>query len=175
MTLTSHQRPHHGLSNVWLTPPEIMTALGHFDLDPCAAPEPRPWPTADTHYVEAQDGLSMPWSGFVWCNPPFGPDAGRWLARMAEHGNGIALCAARTETRWFVSSVWNRAGAILFLHGRPHFHRPDGTRGAANSGVPICLIAYGPEAFRRLSQTSLAGSFVPLVENIENTLGKTHV
>lgn len=37
MTLTSHQRPHHGASDVWLTPPEIVADLGPFDLDPCAA------------------------------------------------------------------------------------------------------------------------------------------
>lgn len=27
-----------GTNAVWLTPPEILAALGAFDLDPCAAP-----------------------------------------------------------------------------------------------------------------------------------------
>jgi hypothetical protein len=96
----------------------------------------------------------------VWCNPPFGPEAGRWLARLADHGHGIALVPARTETRWFVAYVWGRADAVVFLHGRPHFHRPEGTRAAANSGAPICLVAYGTEAAGRLGRSTLAGTLV---------------
>jgi hypothetical protein len=160
VTLSSHQRPHRGGTDVWLTPPDILTAVGPFDLDPCAVTQPRPWPTAARHYVEADNGLTQPWEGFVWCNPPFGPEAGKWLHRLADHANGIGLVPARTETRWFVSAVWERADAILFLHGRPHFHRPNGERGAANSGAPICLIAYGPTAVQRLRDCALLGSLV---------------
>jgi hypothetical protein len=147
---------------MWLTPPHILAAVGPFDLDPCASPEPRPWPSAATHYTEADDGLARPWQGFVWCNPPFGPDVGRWLRRLADHGAGIGLCAARTETRWFVEQVWRRADGLLFLHQRPTFHRPDGSRGASNSGVPICLVGYGTEACGRLTRAvcKLPGSLV---------------
>lgn len=160
-SLSGHQRGHRGISDVWLTPPHIVDALGPFDLDPCAAPEPRPWATATNHITLPDDGLSAEWSGFVWCNPPFGPDAEAWLRRMAGHGNGIALVPARTETRWFVETVWKPADAVLFLHGRPHFHRPDGTRGKANSGAPICLIAYGKTAALRLIDADLPGSYCP--------------
>lgn len=52
------------------------------------------------------------------------------------------------------------APAVLFLHGRPHFHRIDGSRGAANSGAPICLVGYGIEAVDRLRNCGLAGSLV---------------
>lgn len=83
-----------------------------------------------------------------------------WLARMAEHGSGIALVPARTETRWFVAHVWQVADAILFLHGRPHFHYPNGERGKANSGAPICLVAYGTQAAERLLACALPGSLV---------------
>ena len=160
MGLSSHQRPHRGTSDVWLTPPTIIDALGPFDLDPCAAPHPRPWPTARVMYGPPLDGLRLPWRGFVWCNPPFGPEAQKWLARLALHGDGIGLVPARTETRWFVEHVWGSADAILFLDGRPHFHHPDGTRSRANSGAPICLVAYGEEAVLRLSTCDLPGSFV---------------
>lgn len=160
MSLTSHQKQHRGATDTWLTPRFILDALGPFDLDPCAAPDPRPWPTADVHYVKEQDGLSLPWEGFVWCNPPFGPEVGAWLARMADHGNGIGLCAARTETRWFADTVWSRADAVLFLHGRPTFCRPDGTPGSDNSGVPICLVGYGMEASDRLGAAGLLGTFI---------------
>jgi len=33
------------MKDEWLTPPDIIKALGPFDLDPCA-PIVRPWPTA---------------------------------------------------------------------------------------------------------------------------------
>ena len=159
MGMSSHQKPHRGATDVWLTPPEILAAVGPFDLDPCA-PLNRPWDMASEHLTIEDDGLSIPWHGFVWCNPPFGPEADKWLQRMAEHGNGIALVPARTETRWFVSNVWESADAVLFLHGRPHFHHADGTRGKANSGAPICLIAYGLHAVGVLAECGLKGSLV---------------
>ena len=59
-------------SHVWLTPPAIIEPLGPFDLDPCAAPSPRPWPTAARHIELPEDGLTAEWHGRVWCNPPFG-------------------------------------------------------------------------------------------------------
>lgn len=160
MSLTSHQPPgHRGETVVWLTPPEIIRALGPFDLDPCAAIN-QPWPTAAKHYTIEDDGLAHPWHGFVWCNPPFGPDAGTWLNRLAVHGNGVGLVPARTETRWFVAEVWRRADAVLFLHGRPHFHLLDGTKAKFNSGAPICLAAYGSLGVDRLRESGLSGSFV---------------
>lgn len=150
---------HAAGTTTWLTPPHITEALGPFDLDPCAAPG---WVTADEHYILPQDGMSLPWSGMVWVNPPYGSDGWRWLDRLAEHGSGIALIFARTETAGFVSEVWNKASAVLFLHGRLHFHFPDGTRAPANSGAPSCLVAYGTEAAERLRVTGLAGTFIPL-------------
>ncbi|WP_440030114.1 DNA N-6-adenine-methyltransferase [Chromobacterium amazonense] len=143
----------------WLTPPEILRPLGPFDLDPCA-PILRPWPTAAKHFTVLDDGLAQPWAGRVWLNPPFGREAVKWLRRMAEHGNGIALIPARTETNMFFESVWGSADAVLFLKGRPHFHYVDGQRAAFNSGAPICLVAYGHSNAETLAATGL-GHVVP--------------
>lgn len=142
MSLSGHQSAR-AKSTTYLTPREILAPLGSFDLDPCAAPSPRPWPTAARHIELPEDGLSAEWVGRVWCNPPFGREAGAWLYRMAVHGNGIALVPARTETAMFYRSVWGVADGVLFLRGRPHFHRADGSRLPFNSGAPIALIAYG--------------------------------
>lgn len=84
----------------WLTPPEIIKAFPEFDLDPCA-PINRPWPTARAHYTKDDDGLQKDWQGCVWMNPPYGSECQKWLAKLAEHGNGIALVFARTETKMF--------------------------------------------------------------------------
>lgn len=93
-------RLHDGSSVVWLTPPAIIDALGPFDLDPCAAVD-QPWRTATTQFTSAEDGLSQPWSGFVWCNPPYGRGIEDWLQRLVDHGTGLALIPARTEPAGF--------------------------------------------------------------------------
>ena len=111
---------HHSggfTTETWLTPPHVLAALGTFDLDPCAAPSPRPWATALRHIELPQDGLAEPWIGRVWMNPPYGRETARWLARLADHGQGTALVFARTETAMFFSEVWGKADAILFLLG----------------------------------------------------------
>lgn len=151
-------------TNVWLTPPAILQALGPFDLDPCAAPDPRPWPTAARHVTESEDGLSQAWSGRVWLNPPYGPPAvvGPWMRRMAEHGHGTALIFARTETDLFFDTVWGAASALLFLRGRLHFHLPCGSRAPFNGGAPSVLIAYGEADTEVLRTCGLPGRFVPL-------------
>lgn len=155
MGLSAHQSSVAG-TTTWLTPPEILAALGEFDLDPCAAPSPRPWPTARQHIELPADGLAADWHGRVWLNPPFDRyEAPRWLAKLAAHGNGIALIPARTETAMFFAHVWPKASGVLFVQKRPHFHYPDGTRAAANSGAPICLVAYGKENATMLEQSGL--------------------
>lgn len=153
-----------GATHVWLTPPEILQSLGSFDLDPCAAPSPRPWPTAERHIELPEDGLAAEWAGRVWCNPPFGSHTGQWLGRMALHGNGIALAFARTDTAMFQQWVFAHASAVLFLAKRPHFYRPDGKRADGNSGGPICLIAYGEGNAAALESSGLAGALTMVVD-----------
>jgi DNA N-6-adenine-methyltransferase (Dam) len=140
-SLGSHQSAKM-LNDEWLTPRWILEALGHFDMDPCA-PIDSPWRTADLMLNKHDDGLPQGWHGRVWLNPPFGAQAVKWMRRMANHGNGIALLAARTETKMFFETVWDKADAVCFLRSRPHFCYVDGTPAKANSGAPICLIAYG--------------------------------
>jgi hypothetical protein len=159
MGLSSHQSSKMK-NDEWLTPPEIIHALGDFDLDPCS-PVARPWPTAHHHYTLEDDGLNKEWHGRVWMNPPFGQEAVKWMKKLSLHGNGIALIPARTETRMFFDWVWSSASGILFLRGRPHFHYVDGRRASFNSGAPICLVAYGATNAETLSRSSL-GKFINL-------------
>jgi len=153
MSLSAHQSAKMK-NGEWLTPPEILAALGKFDLDPCA-PIKRPWPTAALHLTKLDDGLAKPWHGRVWCNPPFGREAIKWLRRMCDHGNGIALIPARTETKMFYETVWGRADGVLFIKGRPHFHYVDGSKAKFNSGAPIALVAYGMKNLCALSVSGL--------------------
>lgn len=126
----------------WLTPPYILKALGAFDLDPCA-PVVRPWPMAANHFTIHDNGLLKPWAGRVWLNPPYGPETGRWMRRLAGHGDGVALIFARTETEVWFESVWGKATGILFLQGRLSFHHVNGSQASMSAGAPSALIAYG--------------------------------
>ena len=145
----------------WITPKELIDALGPFDLDPCAS-ESQPWPCARASYTVKDDGLSREWQGMVWMNPPYGKNTAIWLKTLANYGNGIALVFGRTETTMFFDAVWGKASAILFIRGRLTFHRPDGTRGESNSGGPSVLIAYGKAAAERLFANRHLGHWVSL-------------
>ena len=153
----SHQSAASG-SDVWLTPPWLLERLGPFDLDPCAAPLPRPWPTATRHIALPDDGLSAIWEGRVWCNAPYS-GIGRWLGRLAAHGHGTALIFARTETALFTRYVWQEATAVLFLTGRVTFCRPSGRPGTGNAGAPSVLVAYGQADADALRDSGIPGAF----------------
>jgi hypothetical protein len=158
MGIGTHQSARM-LKDEWLTPPDILQALGPFDLDPCA-PVTRPWDMALEHYTADDLGLTKPWFGRVWCNPPYGSQTGIWLQKLADHGNGIALIFARTETEMFFSQVWKRASALLFIEGRLYFHHVDGRRADANSGAPSVLIAYGNENAEILRTAQIKGAYI---------------
>lgn len=143
----------------WLTDPKLIESLGRFDLDPCS-PINRPWDTAKNHYHKLDDGLQKDWFGRVWCNPPYGREATKWLKKLKNHGNSIALIFARTETKMFFDHVWNDADAILFIKGRLYFHYVDGKRANANSGAPSCLIAYGKDNIKALIDSKIEGKIV---------------
>lgn len=155
---------HHSAkarTHEWLTPPEIIEALGPFDLDPCAS-KVRPWPTAERHFTIDDNGLYQPWHGRVWLNPPYSRHAVRWLRMLVKHGNGIALTFARTETRWFFQTIWDAADAVLFIEGRIHFYRTDGTQAKANAGAPSVLVAYGKQNLETLRDSGIPGKFIQL-------------
>lgn len=145
----------------WLTPPEIIKSLGEFDLDPCA-PIIRPWETAKKHFTINDNGLQQKWNGRVWCNPPYGLEASKWLEKLSNHGNGIALIFARTETRMFFKWVWNKATAVKFIEGRLYFYHVDGSKAKANAGAPSVLIAYGKENAEILKNCEIKGKFIML-------------
>lgn len=132
-------------NDTWLTPPDLIKSLGEFDLDPCT-PENMPWQTAKKMLSKERDGdgLTAEWNGRVWCNPPYGRETFKWLEKLADHGSGIALIFARTETEGFQKYVFKRANSVFFFKGRLRFHRADGSQGGA-ANAPSCLVSYSSE------------------------------
>lgn len=158
-TLHHGKATRKGSNDRWLTPLPLIRALGRFDLDPCGAPG---HPTADEVWTpeEIGDGLSIPWHGRAWVNPPYGRVAAAWVRRLVEHGDGVALLFARTDTDLFHDWVFPHASAVMFLHGRVRFLTPEGAYADRTSGAPSALIAYGEHNAAALASSGLDGVIV---------------
>jgi hypothetical protein len=145
----------------WLSPPELVHALGEFDLDPCS-PVVRPWDTAKKHFNIHDDGLLQPWHGRIWLNPPYGDLCWRWLHRLAEHQNGLALIFARTGAAGFCREVWPKAHSILFISGRLYFYHVSGVRAKHNSGGDSILVSYNETNTQVLQTCGIRGKLILL-------------
>lgn len=154
----AEHEPSVGATDDWYTPPEIFAAIGViFDLDPCS-PGSGHWVPARKVYTIADDGLSLPWEGLVFMNPPFGGRFGHvpWLTKFFDHANGIAIVRAYTSSSWWHDHM-PRAECILFPRGKTKFIRPDGSVGRS-PGHGIVLIGMGSAA-RDALITSQLGMF----------------
>lgn len=113
-------------SEEWETPLDLFRKLDaefDFDLDVCATPENA---KCQRFFTKEQDGLSQPWTGTVWCNPPYGRGVEKWVRRCLYHslenggGTAVMLLPARTDTKWFHRYILFHA-EIRFLPGRLKF------------------------------------------------------
>lgn len=145
----------------WLTPEKYVSPLGRFDLDPCGAPGHT---LADRTLLleNGDDGLRDEWLGRVWLNPPYGKLTEPFIAKLAEHGDGIALIFARTETGMWFREIWPKADALLFVKGRISFLDADGVQAKANAGAPSVLVAYGRNNAEALRASGIDGAFIDL-------------
>ena len=146
----------------WLTDPKIVKSLGEFDLDPCQPVNP-PFYHGKFGFDTRHDGLVQDWTKYnrIWCNPPYGRETFKWIKKLYEHGNGIALIFARTETIGFHSEILNKEDAVFFFKGRLNFFYVNGERGGA-ANAPSCLIAYGKDNIRAIRNSNLKGKLVVL-------------
>jgi phage N-6-adenine-methyltransferase len=152
MKATITDKPTWWTSDYWETPPEFVANLerefGKFDLDPCCIAETA---KAPKFYTEKENGLSKPWKGKVFLNPPYSKP-GPWLfkyLREIECGNSslvVALIPPSVDTKWFHEFVKERA-EIRFVRGRIRFlgwmHTPIGSPKQGN-----ILAIYRKNGFR---------------------------
>lgn len=117
----------------WETPQDFFDQLNkefHFTLDVCALPENA---KCVDYYTPEQDGLSLPWNGVCWCNPPYGRQIGQWVRRAlfasVSGATVVMLLPARTDTRWFHEYIYGKA-EIRFVKGRLKF-------GGADNAAPF--------------------------------------
>ena len=153
----------------WLTPRSVLDCLGDFALDPCCPDGGMPWATAGTMITKSQNGLLADWNGKrVWLNPPYGHEAVPFFEKMIrDDARGIALVFARTDNSLWHDWIFPFATAVMFLRGRLHFCRQDGTPGNTAT-APSALIAYGEAdadiLFRAYANGKLRGSYVKLTK-----------
>lgn len=99
----------------WETPQDFFDQLDaefHFTLDPCSTHENA---KCAKHFTREDDGLAQDWTGeTVYCNPPYGRDMPRWIAKCADHasgGGGLPLCSflpARIPGHFTITSITKR-------------------------------------------------------------------
>jgi phage N-6-adenine-methyltransferase len=116
-----------GASTEWETPQELFNFLNwlfDFTIDVCALPENA---KCGRFYTPEDDGLSLPWDGSAWCNPPYGRGTQDWTAKAEAEFRRNPMCRkivmllpARTDTGWFHENVYNKA-RVVFLRGRLRF------------------------------------------------------
>jgi len=108
-------------SNEWETPQDFFDSLNAefgFTLDVCASEENH---KCQFYYTKDDDGLRQPWSGTVWCNPPYGRGIGKWVEKAAKADcTVVMLIPARTDTKWFHEFIYGKA-EVRFVKGRLRF------------------------------------------------------
>lgn len=112
-------------SEMWSTPQDFFDKLDRefcFTLDSCATAENA---KCEKFFSPEDDGLSKPWSGVVWCNPPYCRQTGKWVKKAYEESksNGstvVMLLPCRPDVSWFHDYILGKA-EIRFVRGRLKF------------------------------------------------------
>lgn len=162
--MSAHRHIHSSESNEWRTPLKYVVAaravMGSIDLDPATSAEANKHIQATSFFTKEVDGLSRPWHGNVWLNPPYGRDThnrsnqetwSRYLQEQYDAGHvaqAVLLVNAVPDRRWFWP-LWDNP--ICFVRKRIQFISMDG----AQKHQPThgnAFVYFGPRSgYRRFS------------------------
>jgi phage N-6-adenine-methyltransferase len=155
-------RPLGWSSDNWATPWPVVWKLeaqyGKFDLDPCAEPQTA---KAPLYYTKEDDGLTQPWFGKVFVNPPYS-DPRPWCERAVRAVESreaelvVMLLPASTDTAWFHELVLPHAH-LEFLRGRVRFLCWSGTP-TGSPRTPSLVAVLRPEVDRGREQELCASA-----------------
>lgn len=146
----------------WATPRALFDALDaefRFTIDACAVPENA---KCRLFYSPEDDGLSQPWHGRVWCNPPYGRGIGAWIKKAwgsAQAGATVVLLIpSRTDTAWWHD--YCARGEVRFLRGRVKFERTYGGK-SESAPFPSAIVVFRPDPLH-MSGIELIKTFGPI-------------
>ncbi len=148
--------------NDWYTPSPIIDAarrvLGAIDTDPASNPEGNEYICAKTIYTVEDNGLTKPWHGNVWCNPPFAPgDTVKLFIEKAldEYFSKkntkqlLMLLPSRKVSAKYCHALLRSVDAYCFLFGRVSFEGKLADKNGASNAKDGTMIYYlGPNARR---------------------------
>lgn len=133
------------------TPPWLFRALAEsFDLDPASPVDGGDCVPATRKLTRHDDGLSAPWSGFVWLNPPFS-NATPWAQRFLEHGQGLWLGPV-ANAAWF-NTLANAAPRLWLMRDFAFTHP---THAGKRSSMPLALVALGERGAAAIDRAGTA-------------------
>ena len=157
--LTSGKAPRpsvHDGNDEWYTPQDVLAAaravMGGIDLDPASTPEANETVQAKTIYTFEDDGLTQPWRGRVFLNPPFSAQLKRaFCDRLRESVASGDVTQAVLVTPIDISPQWGDvirtcASAVALAVGSTPFYGPRGEHGGPGFGHMVSY--YGPNVGR---------------------------
>lgn len=147
MTFTITEPANHQSENTWFTPKSIIEKLGSFDLDPCTSIH-RPFDIGKDSicYDAGQNGLTIPWQGRVFVNPPYGKEIGPFIEKFSIHRDGLMLIFARMGSVYIQELL--KSGAFIYcLRKRIHFLEKNGIK-KTNAGTDSCFVFYNYEEYQ---------------------------
>jgi hypothetical protein len=110
----------------WYTPSRYIElarqVLGEIDLDPASNELAQSWIKSKTFYTATDDGLSKPWYGRVWLNPPY-TGVGAWVDKaIAQYDSGavteaVLLVKPADGASWYkkLNKRFPRCGVDLWI------------------------------------------------------------
>jgi phage N-6-adenine-methyltransferase len=138
------------------TPRWVFDAMDlRFDLD-VAAPPGGPWYVpCERYYTAEDDGLTSPWDGLVWCNPPFSKFR-PWAERWAAHdGSGVLMGMTSARSMGRALGLWG-ADAVAFIDVK--FERPDQPLRDVPTAIFVAFRGVGVEPAERLAAADPRGA-----------------
>lgn len=172
-----------GSENEWYTPGEYLEAarvvLGVIDLDPASCAEANKTVQAARYYTREENGLLLPWTGRVWCNPPYtqvkpGQSSIKaWVEKLVssywsgEVEEAISLVPNDTSTQWF-SWLWEFI--VCFPPRRIRFDIP-GKQRREQPPFGTCLVYLGKQERRFAEVFGAFGRVVKAVDVRSRAIG----
>lgn len=127
----------------WGTPQKLFDKLNnefHFTFDVCADSTNH---KCYQYYDEAINGLTQPWTGTIWMNPPYGRGIHEWVAKAfntSQEGHTcVCLLPVRSDTKWWHNYVM-KASEIRLLNKRLTFEG-----GTNKAPFPAAIVVFSPD------------------------------